>query len=226
MSPHIKHLLIAALVAVVVLGVTWKVLAHFDGKAHDARVLAEQTLKEDLDKAKVQAAATASDKQALQGQLSALTASNDALRRDLASLRAQLANQRQQNDAMAPDALSARWSMLIGTPAGEVTPAANGLNVTLPAAHQTVNQLEEIPVLKAEAQKTAANSSQKDATIGRLQTVQLDLENELATCKKTVADSGKLCDAKVAEQKAKARKRNVVVAVLAAIGGFLIRSKI
>ena len=225
MSPHIKHLAIAALVAVVVLLCVWKVIAYAGNTAHDARVLAEAQLKEDLEKAKVQAQATAQDKQALQGQLNALAASNDALRRDLASLRAQLADQRARNDSLAPDALSERWSMLLGLP-GQIQPSAGGIVASLPAAHATVNQLEEIPILKAEAQKTAANSSQKDATIGRLQAVQLDLENELATCKKTVADSAKLCDAKVSEQKAKGRKRNVVVAVLAAVGGFLIRSKI
>lgn len=225
MTPHIKHLLIAALVAVVVLGSVWKVLAHMDGKAHDEVTLAQQTLKEDLEKAKLQAFATASDKQALQGQLNALAASNDALRRDLATLRSQLANQRQANDAMAPSDLSAHWGELINMP-GQIQPAPGGFNVTLAAGHATVNQLEEIPVLKAEKQKLVDNSAEKDKTLAQAKKTLESTEVELATCKKTVKDADDLCKKQVAEVKASGRKRNLVVAVLAAIGGVLIRGKI
>src|SRR5690348_15998136 len=102
MSAHIKHLVIAGLVAAVVLLVAYKSLAYWGNVKHDDVVLAQQTLKEDLDKAKVQAAATRADNEALQGQLNALQASTAALQRELATLRAQLANQRQANDAMPP----------------------------------------------------------------------------------------------------------------------------
>jgi hypothetical protein len=115
--------------------------------------------------------------------------------------------------------------MLIGLP-GEIQPSGNGLLASLPASHATVNQLEEIPVLKAENVKLEANSAQKDVTLSQAQKTLGSTAAELETCKKTVMDSAKLCDAKVAEVKASGRKRNIVVAVLAAIGGFLLKSKI
>ena len=108
MKQHIKHLLIAGLIAAVVLLAAWKTFAFYGAKAHDDRILAQEQLKEDLDKAKIQATATKADNQALQGQLNALQASNAALARDLASLRLTLANQRQADAAMPPDALSLR----------------------------------------------------------------------------------------------------------------------
>jgi hypothetical protein len=221
-----KHLIITVLISAVLLLSAWKYFAFAGNISHDQKVLAEAQLKEDLDKAKVQAAATKSDNEALQGQLNALQASTAALQRELATLRSQLANQRQADAAMAPDALSLRWSMLIGLPAAEVTPAANGMSVSLPAAHQTVSQLEEIPVLKAEKAQIEANSAQKDVAMVQAQKALGSTADELATCKKTVLDSDALCKVTVAEVKAKNRKRNIVISVLAAIGGFLLRSKI
>jgi DNA repair exonuclease SbcCD ATPase subunit len=225
LSAHIKHLVIAALVAVVVLVGAWKWFAYAGNLAHDRKVLAEATLKEDLDKAKVQAAATKADNTALQGQLNALAASNAALQRDLASLRSQLANQRQADNAMAPDALSLRWSDMIGTP-GQVQPNAGGFNVSLAAGHETVSQLEEIPVLRKEKAGIEQDSAKKDAAIAQAQKALGSTADELATCKKTVLDADALCKATMAEVKAKNRKRNIMLSVLAAIGGFLLRSKI
>ena len=225
MSTHIKHLAIAGLFAAVILLGTWKYFAYAGNLAHDQKVLAEATLKEDLDKAKVQADATKADNDALQGQLNALAASNAALQRDLASLRAQLANQRQADNAMAPDALSLRWSDLLGTP-GQVQPNAGGFNVTLAAGHGTVSQLEEIPVLRKEKAGIEHDSAKKDDALTQAKKALGSTADELATCKKTVLDSDALCKVIMAEAKAKDRKRNIVISVLAAIGGFLLRSKI
>lgn len=226
MSAHVKHLLIAALIAAVVLGVTWKLIASSDQQAHDKKILAEEQLKKDLDTAKIQAQATATDKAALQAQLNALSASNAALQRDLATLRLQLANQRQVNDSLAPDALSTRWSMLIGVNPAEITPSANGIVASVPAAHATVNALEEVPVLKAEKAKLEENSGLKDTALAQAQKTLVSTSAELDTCKATFVDAQAVCKAQIAEVKSKARKRNIVLSVLAAIGGFLLRSKI
>lgn len=225
MNAHIKHLIIAALIAAVLLLSAWKYFAYAGNLAHDQKVLAEQKLKEDLDKAKVQAAATKTANDALQGQLNALAASNAALQRDLAALRSQLSNQRTQNDAMQPSELSVRWSMLIGIPEG-VQASGSGLIASLPAAHETVNQLEEIPVLRKEKASLQDNSAHKDVALNQAQKTLVSTADELETCKKTVLDADALCKVQVAEVKAKNRKRNIVISVLAAIGGFLLRSKI
>src|SRR5690349_12689219 len=126
---------------------------------------------------------------------------------------------------MPPDALSLRWSDLIGQPGG-VQPGNAGFNVTLQAGHATVNALEEIPILKAEKAQIEANSAQKDVAMAQAQKALGSTADELATCKKTVLDADALCKVQIAEVKAKNRKRNIVVAVLAAIFGFAVRAKI
>lgn len=225
MSLHLKHLLIAALIAAVVLVSAWKYFAFAGNVAHDQRVLAEEKLKNDLDTAKIQAQATATDKAALQAQLNALQASNAALQRDLATLRAQLANQRQQDAAMPPDALSLRWSGLINLP-GQIQPSGTGFNVTLEAGHETVREIEEIPVLQAEKAKLEENSGLKDTTLAQAKKTLASTSVELDTCKATVVDAQAACKAQIKEIQAKNKKRNIVVAVLAAIFGFAVRSKI
>lgn len=204
MTAHVKHLIIAGLVALVVLLVTWKVLAHMGNIAHDQNILAQQQVVEDLEKAKLQATATKADNTLLQQKMDGLTASNSALQRDVAGLRTQLAAQRDHDATLPPSELAARWNMLIGI--GQVTPAANGLMADLPAAHATVDQLEQLPEKVAELQKLTANSAEKDGTIAQAVKTLGDTQAELSTCKATIPDMKTACDKKVSDVKAQARK--------------------
>lgn len=219
MTAHVKHLIIAGLVAVVVLLVTWKVLAHMGNIAHDQSVLAQQRVVEDLEKARLQASATKADNTLLQQKMDSLTASNTALQRDVAGLRTQLAAQRNRDAALPPTELAARWNMLIGI--GQVTPAANGLTADLPAAHATVDQLEQLPEKTAEIQKLTANSLEKDGAIAQAVKTLGDTQTELATCKATIPDLKTACDKKVSDVKAQARNgkfKAFIGGALAAIG--------
>lgn len=219
LTAHVKHLLISGIAAAVLLLSTWKLVSHFDQVEHDQVVLAQQQLKADQLQAKAQAGTTATDTTALQKQVAALQQSNNALQASLSALEAQLASQRQKDATASPDALSARWQGLLGT--GQVTPHPNGLLADLPAAHATVDQLEQLPVMQQELKDEQANSAQKDVVLAGDEKLLTDVKAELATCQKVQVDADTLCKAQVAEVKAKARKHSLMYAIGAFIGGLI-----
>lgn len=219
LTSHAKHLLLAAIASVVLLLVVWKMVNHADQVDHDQVVLAQQQLKADQLQAKAQAGTTATDTTALQKQVAALQQSNNALQASLGRLEAQLASQRQKDAAASPEALSARWRGLLGT--GQVTPQPNGLLADLPAAHATVDQLEQLPVMQQELREEQANSAQKDVVMAGDGKLLNDVKAELATCQKVQVDADTLCKAQVAEVKAKARKHTFIWAVATFIGGLI-----
>ncbi len=217
LTPHSKHLILAAIAGVLVLLISWKVVAHLDGTAHDQAVLAKAQVDADFQKAKLQAGQTQADKTALQSQLNNLAASNANSRAEIQALRSQLADQRKQDTTLNPNDLAGRWATLIGTSATEIKASTNGIEASIPAAHATVDALEEVPELKEEAKKQAANSVEKDNTLQSQQKLIASTEAELGTCKKTVVDQDTACKAEIKAVKATARKH----AVWSAIGGFI-----
>jgi hypothetical protein len=224
LSTHIKHVLLGLLAAAVLVVFLWKLLAYQEGQAHDQKILAEEKLKNDLALAKVQATATQTDTSALQQQISQLQQSNNALAVSMSVLRASLASQRATDAAASPTALSVRWQAIVGV--GAVTPQGQSLLVDLPAAHATVDQLEQLPEVKAELVQVKANDLLKDQAMAQEQKVLGDAQAELATCKLVKTDADTVCVAKLKEQAAKARKRSIVYAVLAFVGGIFVRGKL
>lgn len=219
LTAHVKHLLIAGIAAAVLLLSTWKLIAHFDQVDHDQVVLAQQQLKQDQQQAKAQAGTTATDTAALQKQVAALQQSNNALQASLSDLEAQLASQRQKDATASPEALSARWRGLLGT--GQITATPAGLTADLPAAHATVDQLEQLPVVQQELKDEKANSTQKDVVLAGDEKLLNDVKAELATCQKVQVDADALCKAQVKEVKAQARKHSLMYAIGAFIGGLI-----
>ena len=205
MNRHVKHLIIAVLVAAVVLLGTWKVLAYMGNISHDQNVLAQQKLKTDLETAKIQAQATKADTILLQQKIDGLTASNLALQRDVAGLRKALADQRTTDAQLDPRGLATRWNEILGV--GQIKFSPDGLTADLPAAHATVDQLEQLPEKVQEIQKLTENSAQKDEALTQYQKTLLSTTAELDTCKKvTVLDMKMACDKENKDLKAQARK--------------------
>lgn len=217
LTAHSKHVILAVIISIFLLLVSYKLVAHFDGIAHDQAVLAKSQVDADLQKAKIQAGQTAQANQALQVQLTALAASNANLASRVSSLQNQLVNQRKQDDTLNSNDLAIRWATLLGTSPSEIKPSANGIETTSSAAHSTVNALEEIPVIKQEEQALRDNSVEKDKTIQSQKNSLDSTTAELTTCKKTVVDQDTACKAEVKAVKAAARKH----AVWSAIGGFI-----
>lgn len=224
LTPHLKHIILAVLIAAVVLLVAWKVIAYEGGIAHDQRVLAEERLKNDLAVAKVQADASKAAQSDLDQKLAASNAAVARLSTEVAQLRNDLATRRQQDAALAPPELAARWQGLIGK--GVVTAAPGGILADDAASHETVSELEELPVLRQENKKISDVSATKDTTLISAQNLVTATKDELTTCKKTIVDADAVCTAKLKEQAAKARKRSILYAVGSFIGGILFGRKL
>ncbi len=224
MTPHIKHILLGLLTAVVLLLITWKVIAWQGNIAHDQRVLAEEKLKNDLAIAKTQAQTTQTDTTALQNQVNRLTASNSALVASVAFLKSELADQRAKDAAASPTDLSVRWRAIVGV--GQITATAQGILSDLPAAHETVDELEQLSEAEAELAQVKANSGLKDSALAAQTQVLVDTQAELATCKAVKVDTDAACKAQVAEVKATARKHSLIYAIGAFIGGIVFGRKL
>lgn len=225
LTPHIKHVVLALIIAATLLFGVWKVSAHLEGVNHDQVVLDKAKIDADLEKAKIQASQTNVDSIALQTQLSILTASNADLKANVLNLRAQLDMQRKKDDTLQPDDLLGRWATLLGTSPTEFKADSGGIKASLTASHATVDALEQIPVLQDEADKAAANSTEKDKTIGKQAQVITDTNNELVTAKKTIGDNIDKCTAEKKELKDKQAKRNVFVAVVGFLLGVVFKAK-
>jgi hypothetical protein len=223
LSLHIKHVLLGLLIAGVLILGLYKIVSWQEGKASQQKVLAEEQLKNDLAIAKVQAANTATDTTALQQQIQQLSQSNQQLAISLASLKANLSQQQQKDATATPSDLSLRWRQLAGT--GAITPQGQALLVDMPAAHATVSQLEQLPVLQAEIQQTQATSSQKDLALTATNKVLGDTQAQLVSCQKVAADSDAVCKAEIAQKVAAARKHGIWAAVGSFIGGILLGRK-
>lgn len=224
LSTHLKHILIGILIAFTLVFCLYKYVSWQEGKASQQKVLAEEQLKNDLAIAKVQAATTATDTAALQQQIQSLSQSNQQLAVSLASLKANLSQQQQKDATASPSDLSLRWRQLAGT--GAITPQGQALLVDLPAAHATVDQLEQLPVLQAELQQTQATSSQKDLALSASMKLSNDIQNQLLSCQKVTQDADAVCKAEIKQKVAAARKHGIWFTVGSFVAGVLLGRKI
>lgn len=224
LTTHIKHILIGLLIAGTLLLLVYKIVAWQEGKASQQKVLAEEQLKNDLAIAKVQAATTATDTAALQQQIQSLSTSNQQLAVSLASLKANLSQQQQKDATATPSDLSLRWRQLAGT--GTITPQGAALLVDFPAAHATVDQLEQLPVLQQQVALVTATSNQKDLALSATNKVLGDTQAQLASCQKVTLDADSVCKAEIKQNVAAARKHGIWGAVGSFIGGILLGRRI
>lgn len=223
LSTHIKHVILAVIISITVLLGTYKIIAHYDRVDKDESDLAKAQVVADVQKAQIQAKQTVVDNTDLQNKVNSLVASNQALTAGLASLQSKLDLQRKQDSNLSLSDLSTRWSVLTGVSGAEFVPNLTGVQVSSLAAHTTVNQLEELPVVKQELKDSQDNSSKKDDTLQSQQKVIVDITAELGTCKKTVVDSDNSCKAQITQIKADNRKHNLFFSVISFVLGFAIR---
>lgn len=223
LSTHIKHVILAVIISITVLLGTYKIIAHYDRVDKDESDLAKAQVVTDVQKAQIQAKQSETDSTDLQNKVNSLVASNQALTTGLANLQSKLDLQKKQDDKLSLSDLSTRWSMLTGVDSGQFVPNTTGVQVTSAAAHTTVSQLEELPVVKQELKSSQDNSSKKDDTLQSQQKVIVDISAELTTCKKTVVDSDNSCKAQITQIKADNRKHNLFYSIISFILGAVVR---
>jgi hypothetical protein len=214
------------LIAAVVLLLTYyKAVAHFDGLAHDKFVLAKAQLETDVKTAKTQAVQTNTDQIDLQNKLNIEIAARQNRDQQIAKLLSDLQTQRQKDNSLTPSDLSLRWSGLIGVQPLEIKPNPDGLVVSIPASHETVSQLEEIPVLRETNKQDQTLLIHQNDLMGGFQKVITDLQNEKSTCKKELSDKDIEYKAEIAKVKADSRKHGFWYALGGFVGGVLLSKR-
>ena len=154
LTEHSKHVLIACIAAVVLLFAIHfghKIVDHYDGVAHDQRVLADEALRVQQDKNKADADASVKIAQA-QAQRDAADSAerkrveteNAKLRSDIANIKKTLAEQQAKDKALLPSELASRVAALAGVTASDVKVTPDGFEFSLPATQNVTQLLDEL----------------------------------------------------------------------------------
>lgn len=221
-----KHLAIALVISVFVLLIVRKVIASSDQQAHDRVVLAEDQLKRDQSAQKAADAQAKTDAQAFQVLKQQLDSKNAQLKAQIAGLAASLRVQQEKDRALPVPELAERWEALVNAAPGEIKPIPDGLAISERASRNTVVLLEEIQPDRQALQKQADIIKNSNLELDSAQKSLMSASDALNACKTTQVSADLACKAELKEEKAKGRKRNMIVAVIGAIFGFLLRSKI
>ncbi len=190
-----KHERLIIVVLVIAFG-SWLGSKYLDNAAANAKsaLVAQQ---------QVSAAAASQAEMAAKGYQVAIEAlSKQVTALDVAMTQRQtvLVKQQAQTSALPPDQLVTLWQGLIpGINKGSIVPTTNGYAVDPGPAIDTVNQLEEVPVLKA----NLADETNLAATTQSALTSCSGLVDKQKT---EIAEDKKTCDAQTASLKADARK--------------------
>jgi len=131
-------------------------------------------------------------------QIARLSAEMDKLSQSLAA--------RQKTDQALPaPELALRHEALLGVSSG-VANTENGFQVSTPVEIQTVQSLESLPVLKQQLSDETAVADNRGKQLDSSTTLVVGLNQRISGLNLQLTDSGKACDAKLADIKANARK--------------------
>lgn len=205
-----ERLIITVLVLALVAGFGYKILSHEAEKDQAAASAAQQALSIQQDENKQLAAQVQASQQQTQALVAQLTAQNAQLQQGIQSRTVVLQTQQKAIQTLpVPDVVN-RWTELTGTDASQMTVTPDGVSITPQAARDTVSQLEEVPVLKANLADTQTQVTNLTTELtastnlnGLLTTQVSGLKVELADTK--TADALTLKAAKADARKGKAK---------------------
>ena len=237
------------LIVIVLVIAGWFVSGKIEGAiaAHDSKNLQAITLKANADLAAAnsaattaaQSAATAQEQAAQYQALAQKTQAQDAAyQQQIVTLTAALTAQQKKDDTLSDPALAQRWESLLSlSPTAVTADPKGGLDVTDSASHQTVDALEQVPVLKNEI--TITNGQLRDADtllaasnaqVSTLNTEVGNLNTEVSGLRLTITDDAVKCTDQIKVQHDKdvkaARKREKWIAIVSTILGVVARAAI
>ena len=213
------HLFLLVAIALLVIGSIYSIESILARRAHDQFEQAQAILTQMQKQNEQTQAVTKAEIDALTQQNTVLQQQFSALASAIATRDAQLFKDRQEIKTLPPSQLATKWGAAASEPAPVI--AANGnFDVPLPLAQKSVDALIQVPVLtkdntdlKAEAQsetQIANNNAKKFEDEQRAHT------SDTEVCKQTIT----MKDAEIKDVKAQARKRNILITVIAAVIGY------
>lgn len=215
-------------ILIVVLGValTWGLAGKIETviEKHDVATLSVAQAASAAAAAKVQSDETLIEqqKEANDALTAKLTTANAVLAQADAALTAALAKQQKADAAMTPPETVQRWNTLV--PAAGVTLTPNGITLPSVGATATVQELEEVPVLRGELSNSSAEKKNVDALLLSSTQQVSTLNIAVGDLKVQVAKDDAACKEEIKVQHDKditaAHKRETWIAVVGTILGY------
>lgn len=159
-------------------------------------------------------------------KLQALTAQLEAQNQQLANANTQLASalaKQQHTDAtLPPTELAQRWAQITpNMPAGGVTVSPdNSMKVTQAGAVATVQQLEQVPVLKQELDNTTTQKNNDEQLLAASNKSIFDLNAQVGGLQKQIVANDNVCKEQIKVVKDEARKSKRRWFIIGYIAGF------
>ena len=216
------------LAAAIIWGVSGKVeniMYHHDNAAESqAQIVATAQAQKDAALA-TQAAQQAEQYKELSDKVAA---QNAALEQANITLATALAKQQHTDDTMPLPELAQEWTKLVpGMAPNDITFALdpNGqITLTDDAAHKTVDQLEQVPVLTQELANSQAEAKNDLSLLTASNAQVATLNTEVSGLNLQLVDNSKVCTAQIAVVKADAAKSKRRWFLIGVVAGFLGRS--
>jgi hypothetical protein len=188
----------------------WGFNKYINSEAKKADAQAQVALQQLADqKAKDAADATQVAQMTAQYQQLVVMVTQENAQLALAIQQRNAALQKQQtaDQNMTPPQLATRWEGLVGAPAGAITaPASGGLAVPEEVALNTVEQLEQVPVLQLNLTNETAIADADQQEITKANALNGALTTQVGDLQKTIADDSTACKVQIASVKADANK--------------------
>lgn len=220
-----ERLLLALIVAVVIyigyVKVTNVIADHDAAQLKQAQIVAAQQASQNAALAtQVQA-----DKAQLQALTDKLTAQNQQLANANVALATALSRQQHTDATLPPTELAQRWAQLTpNMPAGGVAVnTSNAVTVTQAGAVATVQQLEQVPVLKQELDNETTQKTNDDQLLASATKNIFDLNTQVTGLNKSIVDNAAVCQDQIKVVKDEARKSKRRWFVIGYVAGFLSR---
>lgn len=149
---------------------------------------------------------SASDAAKYQAMVDSLQKQNAILLSTIQSDNALLKKQQATDNSLPLPDLAVRWGQLVPTSPGDLTATPSGITVSAAAAYNTVDSLEQVPVLKDELSNEMQVAGNEEKLVAQSQTVNTDLTKQITGLNTQIVDDKKQCSAEIKTVKAEARK--------------------
>lgn len=166
-----------------------------------------------------QAAQSAALQAQYQQMLDTLAKQNATLAAAVSARNTELAKQQQQDASLTTPELVTRWQQLI--PAGTLTVEPNGVTVDPVAAHATVAQLEQVPVLEQNLSDETQIADNRQKEVDSANTTISALNMQVSGLNAQSKDQEVACKAQIAQVQAESRKGKVKWFKIGFVTGFV-----
>lgn len=198
-----ERLIIIILVLSVLMFSFNKYINYESEKTKINQALISEEVKQLFDKVQADETANNQERKAFEEKVLSLESQNKSLISQIENDNIVLRQRQTVDNSLSLKDLSLRWENLVGS---GITPNGSSVLVTSDAAHETVNQLESVPVMKDELTKDGQLIENKEQELEAENNFNLSLTKEIQDGKLLLDKKDKQCQADISALKAGDRK--------------------